>query len=93
VEVDGGPGGSERGALDPEQAELAVEQVGRGRAVGAQDPPPGDVVAVAVAQQDLADVAGGGLDLGQGGDVAVGQDPARGDAPDHGQHLGGQVVH
>ena len=93
MEVDGGAGGGERGALGAEQGELAVEQVGRGRAVGAQDPPPGDPLALAVAEQDLADVAGGGVALGQGGHVAVGQDPPRGDPPDHGQDPGGELVH
>jgi hypothetical protein len=93
VEVDGQAGGGDRGALVAEQGELAVEQMGRWRAVGPQDPPPGDALLLAVADQDLADVAGGGVGLGQGGHVAVGQDPARGDPPDHGQHLGRQVVH
>jgi hypothetical protein len=93
VEVDGGARGGQGGALGAEQGELAVEQVGRGRAVGAEDPPPGDVLAVAVVEQDLADVAGGGVAFGQGGHVAVGQDPARRDPPDHGEHPGGLLVH
>ena len=81
----------ERTSLDA--AELALEQVrGRG-AVGPQDPPPGDLLGLAVTEQHLADVAGGGVGVGQGGHVAVGQDPARGDPPDHGQHPGRQVVH
>ena len=76
MEVDGGAGGGEGGGLGAEEGELAVQQVGGRAAVGAQDPPPGDVGGLAVAEEDLADVAGGGVALGQGGHVAVGQHPA-----------------
>ena len=60
-------------------------------ALGVDDAVPGEVGASGEGLQDAADEAGTARQAGHGGDLAVGGDPAFGDAADDGVDGGGGV--